>query len=147
MYSFLGNIESKVDEKGRLFFPAQYRKQLDGESNLVLRLNDNHPFLDIYPESVWQEEVALIESKLDLFDPIDQLIYMQHTSSAAIVKLDSNGRILVPKKHLEKIELTDDAVFIGTTKKIALWSKSKYNSEVKLSAELAKLKLEKLTRK
>ena len=39
MNQFLGNIEAKVDAKGRVFVPAAFRKllQLQGEDWLVLR--------------------------------------------------------------------------------------------------------------
>ena len=51
---FLGNIEAKVDEKGRVFLPSAFRKVLDtaAEDGLVLRKDVFQPCLVLYPESI-----------------------------------------------------------------------------------------------
>ena len=146
MYSFLGKIEAKADNKGRLFVPAPYRKQLlqEGDSRWVIRKNDEFEHLDIYPESVWNEEVQLIASKLNLLDDEDNLFYMQYTSSADLLEMDANGRILIPKRYLDSVGIVSESLFVGTTKKIALWEKSNYEKRMKPASEFLKLKKEKL---
>ena len=54
---FLGNIEAKLDAKGRVFLPAAFRKVLQGagEQGLVMRKDVFQPCLVLYPESVWGE--------------------------------------------------------------------------------------------
>ena len=56
---FLGHIEAKTDVKGRVFFPAVFRKvlQASGEENLVLRKDIFQDCLVLYPESVWNEQM------------------------------------------------------------------------------------------
>lgn len=41
MQQFLGNIEAKLDAKGRVFVPAAYRRSLEkeGDGKLILRLD------------------------------------------------------------------------------------------------------------
>lgn len=146
MYSFLGKIEAKADVKGRLFVPAQYRKQLPemGDARFVMRKNDEYEFLDIYPESIWKEEVALIEERLNLLDAEDYLFYMQYTSNAEILEIDNSGRILIPKKHLQEAGIESEVIFVGTTKKIAVWSKENYDKQMMKPIDFAKLKKQKL---
>lgn len=52
---FLGNSEAKTDAKGRVFFPAVFRKQLQtaAEECLILRKDTYQDCLVLYPESVW----------------------------------------------------------------------------------------------
>ncbi|KAA6307337.1 Transcriptional regulator MraZ, partial [termite gut metagenome] len=58
MVRFFGNIEAKTDTKGRVFIPAQFRKQLtaDSEERLIMRKDVFQDCLVLYPESVWNEE-------------------------------------------------------------------------------------------
>ena len=57
---FLGNIEAKIDVKGRAFLPATFRKvlQAGGEERLVLRKDVFQACLVLYPESVWNDGTA-----------------------------------------------------------------------------------------
>lgn len=149
MYSFLGKIEAKADSKGRLFVPAQYRKQLPeaGDVRFVLKKNDEFEFLEIYPESIWKAEVALIEEKLNLFDAEDYLFYMQYTSNAELLEIDNNGRILIQKKHLIEVGIENEVIFVGATKKIAIWSKENYEKRMMKAIDFVALKKQKLGNK
>ena len=64
---FLGNIEAKIDAKGRVFLPATFRKvlQAGGEENLVLRKDVFQPCLVLYPESIWNEQMDELRSRLN----------------------------------------------------------------------------------
>ena len=55
---FIGNIEAKVDAKGRVFLPAVFRKELPGDdtATLMLRKDLFQDCLVLYPESIWNEE-------------------------------------------------------------------------------------------
>ncbi len=149
MYSFLGKIEAKAVSKGRLFFPAHFRNQLSevGDVRFVMRKNDEGDFLDIYPESVWKQEVSFVESKLNLLDAEDYLFYMQYTSSAELLEMDASGRVLIPKKYLLQIFVESDVIFVGATKKMAIWSKSVYEKVMMSNVDFARLKKEKLGNK
>ena len=59
MQTFIGNIEAKLDEKGRIFVPAVYRKILAEEESkrIVMRRDTDNECLMFYPESVWNEKV------------------------------------------------------------------------------------------
>ena len=59
---FLGNIEAKIDSKGRVFLPAAFRKELQsaGEESLVVRKDVFQPCLVLYPESVWNRQMDIL---------------------------------------------------------------------------------------
>ena len=48
--------------------------------------------------------------------------------SAAEVELDSNGRMLIPKRLVEMAGLVKELVFIGIGDKIEIWDKDKYQT-------------------
>ena len=76
MQTFVGNIEGRLDEKGRIFVPATYRRILaETESKrIVMRRDTDNECLMFYPEQVWNEKVEQLRAALDEWDPEDQLI-------------------------------------------------------------------------
>ena len=59
MQTFVGNIEGRLDEKGRIFVPAVYRKILSeaDSKRIVMRRDTDNACLMFYPEQVWNEKV------------------------------------------------------------------------------------------
>ena len=56
MQTFVGNIEGRLDEKGRIFVPAVYRKILSeaDSKRIVMRRDTDNECLMFYPEQVWK---------------------------------------------------------------------------------------------
>ena len=61
MSTFVGNIDGRLDEKGRIFVPAAYRKILaeNGSKRIVMRRDTDNECLIFYPELVWNEKGVL----------------------------------------------------------------------------------------
>jgi MraZ protein len=51
MSTFVGNIDGRLDEKGRIFVPAAYRKILaeNGSKRIVMRRDTDNECLMFYP--------------------------------------------------------------------------------------------------
>ena len=98
---FLGNIEAKADSKGRVFLPAGFRKvlQASGENQIVMRKDVFQDCLVLYPESVWNEQVDQLRSKLNRWNKQHQQIYRQFVSDVELVNLDASGRMLIPRRY------------------------------------------------
>ena len=120
---FLGNIEAKVDAKGRAFLPATFRKvlQSSGEESLVMRMDPHQKCIVLYPESVWNSEMDAMESRLGRWNRAEQQIYRQFVSMVELVTLDGNGRFLVPKRYLQKAGISQNVRFIGVRNTIEMW--------------------------
>ena len=84
MQTFVGNIDGRLDEKGRIFVPAIYRRILAETSSkrIVMRRDTDNECLMFYPEEVWNEKVEQLRQALDEWDPEDQLILMQFMADA-----------------------------------------------------------------
>lgn len=120
---FLGNIEAKTDTKGRAFLPATFRKilQVSGEENLVLRKDVFQPCLVIYPESVWNEQLDNLRSKLSRWNAKEQQIYRTFIADAIQLTLDGNGRFLIPKRLLKLADIEQAIRFVGMGDTIEIW--------------------------
>jgi len=127
MIQFLGNIEGKTDSKGRVFVPAVFRKQLQqaGEERLVLRKDVYQDCLVLYPESVWFSTQDQLRSRLNRWNSKHQSLFRQFVSDAEVLNIDSNGRILIPKRYLQLAHIKSDIRFIGVDNTIEVWSKQR----------------------
>lgn len=139
MQTFIGNIEAKLDEKGRIFVPAVYRKTLAemGTKLMVMRRDTDNECLMFYPESVWNEKVEQLRQTLDEWDPEDQLILMQFMADAEYLEMDGQGRILLQKKNLETIGAQNDVLFVGMLNRFALWAPDTFAAKKLSQTELA----------
>ena len=120
---FLGNIEAKIDAKGRAFLPAVFRKvlQTSGEENLVLRKDVFEDCLVLYPESVWNEQMDLVRSRLNRYNQQHQQIFRQFVSQVELLTLDGNGRFLIPKRYLQLADIQQSIKFTGNGDTIEIW--------------------------
>ncbi len=129
--NFIGQIPVRFDSKNRVFLPAQFRRELqpaDGQT-LVVRKDYFEDCLVIYPEQVWQAEIAGVRSRLNRFDGNQQMLYRKMVSEAQPVQIDSSGRILLPRPMLDKVGIGQDAVFVGMQQTIELWAQDKVSME------------------
>jgi len=137
---FLGNIEAKTDAKGRAFLPATFRKvlQTSGEENLILRKDVFQKCLVLYPESVWNNRLDLLKSRLHLWKHDHQQMFRQFVSEAEVVNLDGNGRFLISKRLLKMAEIEQDIQFIGMDDTIEIWSPQNLKQTLQSEEEFGK---------
>ena len=120
---FLGNIEAKIDAKGRAFLPAPFRKVLSGpdESSLVLRRDIFERILVIYPESVWNRLMDEMRAGLSRWDRQEQMVFRTFVSGVTGLSVDANGRILLPQAFLDAVGMTRAIRFVGMGDTIEVW--------------------------
>ena len=125
MERFIGNMDAKTDVKGRVFVPATFRKilQTAGETQLVLRKDIFQDCLILSPGSVWNDELSELRSKLNKYDEEQQQTYRKFSLEVEIVEIDSNGRILIPKKYQQLAKIGSEVRFVGVNDTIEIWNK------------------------
>ena len=138
---FLGNIEAKVDAKGRAFLPAVFRRVLpsSGDESLVMRMDPHQKCIVLYPESVWNAEMDAMESRLGRWDRAEQQIYRQFVSMVEVVTLDGNGRFLVPRRYLQMAGISQSVRFIGVRNTIEMWDVAELESQFVEPEEFSQL--------
>ncbi|MDR2954016.1 MAG: division/cell wall cluster transcriptional repressor MraZ [Prevotella sp.] len=125
MLQFLGNIEAKIDAKTRVFVPAAFRKilQSSDQNTLILRKDVFQNCLVLYPLQVWEEELARLRSRLNRWDREQQALFRQFVVDAERLEIDTNGRILIPKRYCQMAGIASDVRFIGVDNTIEVWAK------------------------
>ena len=139
MKTFLGKIDAKLDAKGRVFVPSVFRKVLSEEERerVVVRMEADEKYLLVYPESVWNRQVVELQSKLNEWDPEDQMLLMQFVGDAEVLDFDAQGRVLLPKRLQMRMGLENEIVFVGMVDRIAMWNKSVYEEQFAVKAKLS----------
>lgn len=137
---FYGNIEAKIDTKGRVFFPAQFRKLLQAvsEDQLVMRKHHLKDCIVFYRECDWDQTIDNISNQLDLWDEEQEDIFLQFMSDVETVNFEGTGRILIPKRYLKQCGFEQEVRFIGMNQTIQLWPEKKYLDACKSANEFGK---------
>ncbi|MCQ2184930.1 MAG: hypothetical protein MJY62_05935 [Bacteroidales bacterium] len=135
MVKFIGEYTAKLDDKGRLVFPAQLKAQMKGleDMRFVIKKDIYAPCLQMYLFEEWERESEKIKSGLNLLDKAQAMFWRGFMRERALVEPDEKtGRILVPKALLEKIgidkENGKEVVFSGNDHMIEIWSKDNFEN-------------------
>ena len=122
---FTGSTDAKVDEKGRVFVPSNFRKILQKEEvdGLILRRDIFQRCLVLFPINVWDAQVDAITARTNMFSREGRDALRKFVAGAENVSMDSGGRILLPKRMLEEAGIKNDVRFIGVDNTIEIWSK------------------------
>jgi MraZ protein len=124
MDNFIGNINAKVDAKGRVFVPADFRKilQMTEDKRLILRKDIYETCLVLYPAPIWEEELSTLRNKLKKYGKKARKIYRKFIQDSELLELDANGRILIPKRYLQLAGINADVRFMGMDQTIEIWN-------------------------
>ena len=150
MSTFIGKYEAKADVKGRIFIPSAYRKLLpDGErEKVVMRRDAENECMILYPEHVWNAKVEQLKATLDEWNPADQMLLMQFVADAEWLDIDSQGRVLISKRHLQSIQVENNEVlFTGMNDRFAVWSRSRYEQTLLPQNDFARRLSERMMKK
>ena len=131
MSLFSGSSIVRPDAKGRIFIPAAFRRILTEmqAQKLYLRTEPGLNCLTVYPAHVWEERLDNLKSQLDDWDSQDLGLLIQLNGEAEEIQPDSQGRILLSKRHLQAIQSAgQELVIIGLMNRFTIWDKNVYEA-------------------
>lgn len=128
---FMGEYQHSLDEKGRMIIPAKFRDSL-GQSFVVTRGLDQCLF--VYPKDEW----SIMEQKLKslpLMKSDARAFTRFFFSGATECDLDKQGRVNIPNNLRDHAKLDKDAVVIGVSNRVEIWSKELWEGYAQQSEE------------
>lgn len=131
MIKFVGHQEAKLDDKGRLIFPAVLKSQMPEGSDMrfVVKKDLFVDCLQMWTMEEWTKESERIKSKLNFFNPNHARFWREYMRDRTLVTPDAKmGRINISGELLEAIGVTKDVVFLGTDHLIEIWAKDKFDA-------------------
>ena len=129
MVTFIGEYTSKIDDKGRMVFPAPLKGVLPPGSDMrfVIKKDLFEPCLQMYTLEEWENTSAEVKSKLNFFNRQHAIFWREYMRDRDVVEPDAKlGRITVSRKLLDAIGVTKEVVFSGNDFKIEIWAKEEF---------------------
>ncbi|RKD34292.1 division/cell wall cluster transcriptional repressor MraZ [Thermohalobacter berrensis] len=121
---FIGEYQHSIDKKGRLIIPAKFREAL-GNSFILTKGLDNCLF--VYPLDEWRKFEEKLNS-LPLTRKDARAFVRFFFAGATECQLDKQGRILIPSNLRKHCKLEKDAVIIGVSNRVEIWSLEEWDS-------------------
>lgn len=110
---FRGNHPTRVDEKGRLKIPAEFKREVDekyGSQFFITSIDGERA--QVYPMPEWQkqeEKLAAMPNSL----PAKKKLMDRISYYGQVAEMDAQGRVLVPQVLRESARVTGDVVVFG----------------------------------
>jgi MraZ protein len=110
---FRGNHPTRVDEKGRLKVPAEFKRVIDekyGQQFYITSLDGD--VAQVYPFEEWER----IEQKLaglSTFNPTKKKFLSKVNYWGQVVEMDGQGRLLLPQLLREAAQLKGEVAVSG----------------------------------
>lgn len=123
-------------------FPVDFQEQLgelSGEG-FVLRPGLFRKCIEMYTMKEWQHKQEKLK-QLSPFVKVNVDLMRKYNAGARLVKLDSTGRLLIPKPLIEQSNLEKDVVIIALPEYMEIWDKEAYRQA---NEEMDHTELEKL---
>ncbi len=131
-FLFMDTVLNKVDAKGRVSLPADYRAIVkETGSEIVCYRSLSAPCIEGCLEDLLDKLATQIEDSLDFFsaeqDDLTNLVF----GDAKRYPFDSTGRILLSEKLLKHAQISNSAVFVGKGRKFQIWNPENWEKEEK----------------
>jgi MraZ protein len=141
MTNFIGDHICKADAKGRVLFPAAFKKQMaEGEQNkFVVKKDIYEKCLVLYPMEEWERQMKIIRENTNPYNKQHNKFLRGFFKGTAEVSLDSSSRLLFPRRLLDLIDADKELVLAGQFDKIEIWSREFYDKVGENEDEFADL--------
>ena len=131
MRHFIGSYECKLDSKGRIMIPVAIKKQLNPilSKGFVIKRAVFNNCLELYPIDEWNILMERVNS-LNRFNKKNNDFIRRFTAGVRTIKIDSSGRLLIPKNLISYVNIKKEIVISSTVNILEIWDKSNYEKAI-----------------
>jgi len=128
---FLGEFECKLDMKGRVKLPNALKNQLlPAAKNKFLVNRGFEECLVMYPYNEW-EVISEQVNRLNLYVKKNRDFVRYFYRGATELELDATGRVNIPHRLLEYVNVGKEAILFAYSNRIEIWASDTYNKLLK----------------
>jgi len=123
---FRGSAAAKIDDKGRLKVPTDFRRFLEeryGPDLFVTSVDGGSAF--VYPLPVWEEIEARLQA-MPSTDPKKNAFLERVSYFGQQLRLDAQGRIVIPQILRERAGMSGDVVVSGHLDHLVIWNHERF---------------------
>ena len=142
---FLSTFTNKIDKKGRVSVPAQYRAVLGDQdfSGIIAYASFINPCIEACGYRRIQKLSANIET-LEPFSEERDAFATAILGGCVQISFDGEGRVMIPEALLKKAGIKDQELFVGKGETFEIWEPKAFEEYAARAQALAREKRLKL---
>ena len=110
---FRGNYPTRVDDKGRLKVPADFKRLIDEKYGTQFYITSRDgKVAELYPYEEWQRIEEKL-ARLSNFNPAKKNFLKRTNYFGQVVEMDAQGRLLLPQLLRESADLKGEVAVMG----------------------------------
>ncbi|HYU46432.1 MAG TPA: division/cell wall cluster transcriptional repressor MraZ [Terriglobales bacterium] len=131
---FRGNHPTRVDEKGRLKVPAEFKRVIDEKYAQRFYITSlDGKVAQIYPFEEW-ERIEQKLASLSTFNPTKKKFLNRTNYYGQVVEMDGQGRLLVPQILRESAQVRGEVAVLGNLTYLEVRNLEAFGKEIKEQA-------------
>jgi MraZ protein len=129
MDGFVATYSNRLDAKGRVSVPAPFRAVLarDGQDSLYCYPALDRPAIDCGGARL-QQAIAERLSVFETFSEDHESLSTAFYGESRMLKVDPDGRVIIPDEFRAYAEISDLAVFVGQGFKFQIWEPARFEA-------------------
>jgi MraZ protein len=124
--AFRGQYEHSLDAKDRVTIPARFRAAL---AEGVVLAQGLEPCVEVFSESAYSEVEQRFLADLNPFDREGRRTQRRFHARSEDEKLDSAGRVRIPRRLIEHAGLEGGCVIAGVMNRLEIWNPQRWAAE------------------
>jgi MraZ protein len=131
---FRGNHPTRVDEKGRLKVPVEFKRVIDEKYNEKFYITSlDGKVGQVYPFEEW-ERIEQKLAALPTFNPTKKKFLSTTGYWGQVVEMDGQGRLLLPQLLRDAAQLKGDVAVVGFQSYLEVRNLEAYRTEIEEQA-------------
>ncbi len=127
---FRGNHPTRVDEKGRLKVPAEFKRLIDEKYGAQFYITSlDGKVAQVYPFEEWQRIEEKL-TKLSNFNPTKKKFLNRTNYYGQLVEIDGQGRVLIPALLRDSAEIKGEVAVVGNLTYLEVQSIEAYKKDI-----------------
>ena len=128
---FRGNHRTRVDEKGRLKVPAEFKRVIDEKYGTQFYITSfDGKVAQVYPFEEW-ERIEQKLAALPTYSPARKKFLTRTNYYGQVVEMDGQGRLLIPQTLREAAQIRGEVAVLGNLTYLEVRNKEALDKEIK----------------
>lgn len=130
MALFFSEQTNRVDKKGRVSVPAQFRSTLGEALTLGVAafpaFSLNKEAIEVWPIARLEQLQDSLDRNYDRFSEDQKSLALLIFAEARQLSFDDTGRVMLPKVLLNTAAISEEALFVGQGRTFQVWNPKRY---------------------
>ena len=128
---FRGNHPTRVDEKGRLKVPAEFKRVIDEKYAQKFYITSQDGIVaQVYPFEEW-ERIEQRLAALSTYNPTKKKFLNRTNYYGQVVEMDGQGRLLIPQILREAAQIRGEVAVLGNLTYLEVRNMEALDKEIK----------------